>query len=97
MTIKGFIQTEILLLRLHQNGVLVVYDPERRYHELCLELATDTRQVVDASESSITSHATALAIAHDLEALYVEPPAGVKKGRGKKAVEVEDAGMFGEE
>jgi hypothetical protein len=28
----------------------------------------------------------ALAIAHDLEALYVEPPAGAKKGRGKKTM-----------
>jgi len=37
-----------------------------------------------------------LAIAHDLEALYVEPSAGTKKkGRGKRATE--DEGMFGEE
>lgn len=31
-----------------------------------------------------------LAIAHDLEDLYVEPPASAKKKRGKKAVVVED-------
>ena len=61
MTIKAFIQTEILLPRLHHSGVLVVYDPEQRYRELCLELATDTRQVVDASDSSVTSRAAALA------------------------------------
>jgi hypothetical protein len=53
--IKEFIQTQILLPRLQQHGVLVVYDPERRYHELCLELASEKRRVIDASESSITS------------------------------------------
>ena len=34
-----------------------------------------------------------LAIAHDLEALYIAPPAGAKKGRGKKTVE-ENAELF---
>jgi hypothetical protein len=39
-----------------------------------------------------------LAIAHDLEGLYVAPPTRAKKkGRGKKVVEVEDGEMFGEE
>ena len=61
MNIKTFIQEHILLPRLHQHGVLVVYDPERRYHELCLELASDTRRVIDASQSSITSRAASLA------------------------------------
>lgn len=61
MTIATFIQTAILLPRLRQHGVLVVYDPDRRYRELCLELAGERRLVVDASESSIESRAAALA------------------------------------
>ncbi len=66
MKIQEFIQTHILLPRLQQSGVLVVYDPDRRYHELCSALTTDTLQVVDASESSITSRAEALAALQQL-------------------------------
>ena len=61
MSIKQFIYTEILLPRLRQADVLVVYDPDRRYRELCLELASDLRMVVDAGESSIESREAALA------------------------------------
>ncbi len=61
MTIREFIQQEILLPRLQQSSVLVVYDPERRYHALCLDLATPDRQVVDTSASSIESREAALA------------------------------------
>ena len=57
MSLKTFIQTQILLPHLrppvNETCVLVVYDPERRYRELCLELATERRVVVDAGESSI--------------------------------------------
>lgn len=60
MGIKEFIQGEILLPRIKQNGVLVVYDPERRYRELCQNIKADGLQVVDASESSIESRETAL-------------------------------------
>ncbi len=59
MTIKSFIQSQ-LLSRLQTAGVLVVYDPARRYRELCLELAADKRQVIDASESSLASRLAAL-------------------------------------
>jgi len=55
MSISRFIQTEILLPRVKRNGVLVVYDPDRRYRELCTGLKTDVLQVVDAAESSIES------------------------------------------
>lgn len=61
--IKQFIQQQVLLPTLHgagRSGVLVVYDPERRYRELCLELAADRRLVVDATEGSIESRETAL-------------------------------------
>lgn len=60
MKIKEFIQTQVLRPRLKQHEVLVVYDPDKRYHQLCLELATEKFQVIDASESSITSRAAAL-------------------------------------
>jgi hypothetical protein len=43
-----------------QAGALVVYDPDRRYRELCLDLASDKVRVVDASESSIESREVAL-------------------------------------
>lgn len=60
MTIKTFIQQEIFLPRLKQNGVLVVYDPHQRYHEICLDSRTEKLRVIDTSESSITSRAIAL-------------------------------------
>jgi hypothetical protein len=61
MNIKLFLQQAVLLPRPRQSGVLVVYDPERRYRELCHALASDTLPIVDASESSIESRAAALA------------------------------------
>ena len=60
MKIKAFIQNQIFLPRLKLNGVLVVYDPEKRYRELCLELESDKLRVIDASESSITSRVNSL-------------------------------------
>jgi hypothetical protein len=61
MKIKEFIQNELLLPRLNSALALVVYDPDQRYRELCLELATDKRIVIDAGESSIESREAALA------------------------------------
>ena len=58
--IKDFIQNQILLPRLKKNGVLVVYDPEQRYRDLCLEMATESLRVIDAGKSSITSREEAL-------------------------------------
>lgn len=55
MNIQTFIQQEILAARLSKRGVLVVYDPERRYRETCLALADERCEVVDASEGSILS------------------------------------------
>jgi len=60
MNIKCFIQDQILLPRLKKSGVLVVYDPDHLYHELCLEMATETIRIIDASESSIESREEAL-------------------------------------
>ena len=66
MGIQEFIQNEVLLPRLQQAEVLVVYDPDRLYRELCLDLATPKRRVVDASESSIESREAALASLQEL-------------------------------
>ena len=66
MSIQTFIQDEILLPRLRQNGVLVIYDPAQRYRTLCLALASDTLRVVDATESSIESRETAMQALHEL-------------------------------
>ena len=60
-SLKSFIQNEVLLKRLQSTDVLVVYDPDLRYRELCLELATPERRVVDATESSIESRELAMA------------------------------------
>lgn len=37
-SIQEFIKQQVILLRMNKNGVLTVYDPERRYRELCLDL-----------------------------------------------------------
>ena len=60
MGIKQFIQEEILRPRVRRASVLVVYDPEKLYRDLCLELANDACLVVDASESSIESREQAM-------------------------------------
>ena len=82
MSIKEFIQQNTLLPRLKKSSVLVVYDPEKIYHDLCLEMATDTIEVVDTSDSSITSRENALKALRnlgrpttDLEGLLVYVPA----------------------
>ena len=58
-TIKRFIQEEVILPRLQNKEVLVIYDPARLYRELCNELASDNILVVDATESSILSREAA--------------------------------------
>lgn len=82
--IKEFIQNEVLLPRLKRNGVLVVYDLNDRYHQLCMELATDKLRVIDASKGSIQSRADAMGALLELgsqntslEGLLVYVPAKV--------------------
>ena len=60
MKIKAYLQNQVFLPRIRKNSVLVVYDPEMIYHDLCLEMAEDTMEVVDARHSSITSRERAL-------------------------------------
>jgi len=66
MTIKQFIQEEVLRPKLKKASVLVVYDPERRYRDLCCDMAADICAVVDATESSIESREQALALLQEL-------------------------------
>ena len=61
MSIQSFIQTQVLLPRLRERGVLVVYDQAQRYRDLCLALADERRLVIDASASSIEGREAALA------------------------------------
>lgn len=67
MKIADFIRDDIILRRLEKHEVLVVYDDEGRYRDLCLSLATagdedDTvhRTVVDAGASSIRAREATL-------------------------------------
>ena len=66
MTIKQFIQEEVLRPRLKKASVLVVYDPDRRYRDLCGEMAGEKCTVVDATESSIESREQALLLLQEL-------------------------------
>ncbi len=58
--IADYIREEVFNGRLHRSAVLVVYDPHRRYREICRSLAGDAVAVVDASESSIESREAAI-------------------------------------
>ncbi|TGM19320.1 PglZ domain-containing protein [Leptospira selangorensis] len=60
MSIQQFIQEQVLLPRLKKSQVLVVYDPDRRYRDVCREMSREKLVVVDASESSIQSRREAM-------------------------------------
>ena len=60
MKISQFIQTDVLLPRVKLREVLVVYDPARRFRNLCKELSSDSLQVIDAADNSIESREQAL-------------------------------------
>ena len=60
MSIANYIQNDVLLPRLRQTGVLVVYDPAGRYRNLCAGLSAESTRVVDVSESGIESREAAL-------------------------------------
>ena len=73
MSIADFIQNEVLLPRLTAQGVVVIYDPARRYRELCAGLATENRKVVDATETSIS------VLEDQLTAVDIQTGSGVAK------------------
>jgi hypothetical protein len=80
MSFALFFKSSVLETRLAKSQVMVVYDPERRYRDICLEMATDKRAVVDSSDSSITSRAEAIGYLgklgnHQIEQLLVYVPA----------------------
>ena len=55
MRIAPLIRESFLRPRLKQAGALVVYDPEQRYREVCVQLAEDDLLIVDAATNSIDS------------------------------------------
>jgi len=59
MSIADFIRDDILKHRLKDKECLVVYDPDQRYQDLCLDLANDEITVIDTSHSSIESRESA--------------------------------------
>ena len=59
MGIETFIRDNILSPRLKKAECLVVYDPDYRYRDLCLQIASEEVAVVDAVESSIESREAA--------------------------------------
>lgn len=61
MNIENYIKN-IWTTRLARTGVMVVYDPDCRYRDMCMSLAQDRCGVVDSSESSIEAREHALAI-----------------------------------
>lgn len=80
MSIQKFIQDQVLTPRLSKSQVLVVYDPDHRYRDLCLEMWDEKCVVVDATESSIESRALAMSNlgklgAREVEQLLVYVPA----------------------
>ena len=58
--IREYIKEEIFKKRLTQSSVLVVYDSDNRYRDLCAELADESIAVVDASERGIESREEAM-------------------------------------
>jgi hypothetical protein len=60
MSIANFIRQDVLAPRLKNASVLAVYDPDRRYHDLCQSLADGDTTLVDASDSSILAREGAM-------------------------------------
>ena len=60
--IREHIKEEIFKKLLTQSSVLVVYDSDNRYRELCAELADKSVAVVDASDRGIESREEAMEV-----------------------------------
>ena len=60
MSIASFILDEVFRPRLKKASVLAVYDPDRRYRDICLSMNDEATTVVDASESSIEAREAAM-------------------------------------
>ncbi|MDC0275410.1 hypothetical protein OAL00_00585, partial [Verrucomicrobiales bacterium] len=53
MTISDYIRDQVFRPRAEEHRCLVIYDPERRYREIVLSLASDKTQVIDVTDSVI--------------------------------------------
>ncbi|MBK3732778.1 PglZ domain-containing protein [Azospirillum brasilense] len=60
MGIRAFIRDEIFAKLLRDRGVLIVYDPDSRYRDLCRSMESERVIVVDATEGSIESREAAM-------------------------------------
>jgi hypothetical protein len=60
MSIADFIQNQVLRPRTQKAGALVVYDPERRFRDVCSQLTDDKLLVVDTTANSIESRLQAM-------------------------------------
>ena len=60
MSIESFIRNEVFTPRLQQNGILLIYDAQRRYLDIAASLESDDVQFVNAATGSIESREAAL-------------------------------------
>ncbi len=58
--IAEFIREQVLLPRLKMVSVLAVYDPDRRYRDICIALAGSETAVIDAGEDGIEAREAAM-------------------------------------
>ncbi|MEZ6081249.1 MAG: PglZ domain-containing protein [Pirellulaceae bacterium] len=91
MKIKDYVANHILLPRLEKFEVLVVYDADKRYRQLCQEVASDVITVVDATEGSIPARELASKTLQDLgkrtgakKRLLIYVPVGPPKSNTEK-------------
>lgn len=66
MKIRDYIHTEVFAARAAKHGALVIYDPDRRYHNLALALDTPHCRVIDAGPSIIEAREAAMRALRDL-------------------------------
>jgi hypothetical protein len=89
MTLRDHLRTEVFgrLLRDPQSrGCLVVYDPERRYRDIALDLADEQGRVIDASGSVIESREAATEALYDLGAGESSPRSRRRSGGRRLAL-----------
>lgn len=60
ITIEQYIKTEILEKRLADRSVVVVYDGDKLYHKLCLDLESQECQIIDTTVGSLLTRQEAI-------------------------------------
>ena len=53
MSIRDYIESEIFTQRVKEHGILVIYDPDRRYRDAAMSMDTEQCRVIDAAQSVI--------------------------------------------